>query len=186
MSYSSVMPIHVPLVPCIPLMSHSCIAPRSSFSCRICRKRVRQPLMHRARIRGARPHPAPRMHPFFISSLIMSKFLRRDLLPALITRASSLGPPRFETLSSRVVVRRGLEVHRLHRVDGALEQVEQARERERMCARPRKNIHFWCVFFPKINRTIHRNVNQERKRLYTRDSSQHSRSTGLSGLQPRT
>ena len=41
-----------------------------------------KPLMHRARIRGARPHPAPRMHPFFISSLIMSNIMQRDLLLA--------------------------------------------------------------------------------------------------------
>ena len=82
MSYSSVMPMRVPLVPCIHSISYSSIAPRSSFSCRICRKRVRQPLMHRARIRGARPHPAPRMHPFFISSLIMSNIMQRDLLLA--------------------------------------------------------------------------------------------------------
>ena len=65
-------------------------------------KRGGHPLAHRARLRGLRPPPVPRLRFFFISSLIMSKILRRDLLPALITRSSSLGPPRFETLSSRV------------------------------------------------------------------------------------
>ena len=40
--------------------------------------------MHRARIRGPRLHPAHRLHPFFISSLIMSNITQRDLLPALI------------------------------------------------------------------------------------------------------
>ena len=38
-------------------------------------KGVRHPLMHRARIRGPRLHPAHRLRPFFISSLLMSNIL---------------------------------------------------------------------------------------------------------------
>lgn len=93
MSYSSVMPFHVPLGPCIHLMSYSSIAPRSSFPCRICRKGVRHPLMHRARIRGPRLHPAHRLRPFFISSLLMSNILQRDLPLALISSTYHLDPP---------------------------------------------------------------------------------------------
>lgn len=93
MSYSSVMPFHVPLGPCIHLMSYSSIAPRSSFPCRICRKGVRHPLMHRARICDPRLHPAHRLRPFFISSLLMSNILQRDLPLALISSTYHLDPP---------------------------------------------------------------------------------------------
>ena len=93
MSYSSVMPFHVPLGPCIHLMSYSSIAPRSSFPCRICRKGVRHHLMHRARICDPRLHPAHRLRPFFISSLLMSNILQRDLPLALISSTYHLDPP---------------------------------------------------------------------------------------------
>jgi len=93
MSYSSVMPFHVPLGPCIHLMSYSSIAPRSSFPCRICRKGVRHPLMHRARICDPRLHPAYRLRPFFISSLLMSNIMQRDLPLALISSTYHLDPP---------------------------------------------------------------------------------------------
>ena len=49
--------------------------------------------MHRARIRGPRLHPAHRLHPFFISSLLMSNILQRDLPLALISSTYHLDPP---------------------------------------------------------------------------------------------
>ena len=49
--------------------------------------------MHRARIRGPRLHPAHRLRPFFISSLLMSNILQRDLPLALISSTYHLDPP---------------------------------------------------------------------------------------------
>ena len=49
--------------------------------------------MHRARIRGPRLHPAHRLRPFFISSLLMSNILQRDLTLALISSTYHLDPP---------------------------------------------------------------------------------------------
>jgi hypothetical protein len=58
--------------------------------------------MHRARIRGPRLHPAHRLRPFFISSLLMSNILQRDLPLALISSTYHFGSPRIETLSAEV------------------------------------------------------------------------------------
>ena len=102
MSYSSVMPMHVPLVPCIHSMSYSSIAPRSSFSCRICRKRVRQtphaPRAHSRRPPAPRPSNASFLH-FFAHHV---KYHATGLTSGPESRASSLGPPRIQPLSSRV------------------------------------------------------------------------------------
>ena len=49
--------------------------------------------MHRARICDPRLHPAHRLRPFFISSLLMSNILQRDLPLALISSTYHLDPP---------------------------------------------------------------------------------------------
>ena len=49
--------------------------------------------MHRARICDPRLHPAHRLRPFFISSLLMSNIMQRDLPLALISSTYHLDPP---------------------------------------------------------------------------------------------
>ena len=81
--------------------------------------------MHRARIRGPRLHPAHRLRPFFISSLLMSNILQRDLPLALISQHVSFGSPRIETLPLREVDRRdhgGSQVYRRWNSGGAIFQ----------------------------------------------------------------